>query len=215
MEAHIITNTINGKSYCDKTITTFEKRWKQHLVAARRGSAYPFHRAIRKYGPTAFVVQILTIPSDEEFDDEHILNEWEKFLIEGNGTFVRGYNLTFGGDGASGHVHSEQTRRKISEAHRGQQHALGRKMLAKTRFKISQSLLGRSKGCPGYKFSSEALLRRKGNRHAAKLPLSQVADIRRQRLEGHSSKALAVQFGVSRHTIDRVVRNLACQAGEP
>ena len=56
---YIITNTVNGKIYIGKT-RDMAVRWIDHKAKANRGDQRPgLHRAIRKYGPDAFVVRLL------------------------------------------------------------------------------------------------------------------------------------------------------------
>ena len=72
-------------------------------------------RALRKYGKENFSWYILCeCSSKKELDDR------EKFYIQEYNTRINGYNLTNGGDGVHGWVPSEETRKKISEANKGQ-----------------------------------------------------------------------------------------------
>lgn len=105
------TNIINGKSYIGVT-TNFENRKIAHKNSAIREDGYYFHRAIAKHGWDAFEWSII-VTSD---DMQELLIE-EQNLIEKLGThYLRnGYNLTLGGEGHLGHVHSPETRQKISE----------------------------------------------------------------------------------------------------
>lgn len=113
MVLYLIHNKINGKYYVGKTIYSLERRWSEHQTDARSGSSSYLHRAIRKYGAENFVISPLmsTLGSDEE------LKKWEVELI----SLFRandpnhGYNLTKGGEGMSGFVVPDETRRKISE----------------------------------------------------------------------------------------------------
>jgi hypothetical protein len=57
---YLITNTVNGKRYVGKTHRASRKRWADHCSAAKRGSQYPLHCAIRKYDKDAFAVVELT-----------------------------------------------------------------------------------------------------------------------------------------------------------
>lgn len=75
--------------YVGITTKGLDKRWKQHCEIKRRGV---LAKAIKKYGPAAFVV-------------EHVASSWsaaglnalEVILIAQHGTFGRGYNMTTGG----------------------------------------------------------------------------------------------------------------------
>jgi group I intron endonuclease len=83
---YLITNTVNGKQYIGKTTRTMEVRWYFHLDAAKRGSQTHLHRAIRKHGADAFLVEYLA----DGLDDEEII------MIERH---MPAYNMTRGGDG--------------------------------------------------------------------------------------------------------------------
>lgn len=75
---------------------------------------YYIHNAIRKYGWDNFKVEkiIVNVPEED-------LNNLERAYIAVENTKApNGYNLTDGGEGASGYVHSETSRKKIGESRR-------------------------------------------------------------------------------------------------
>lgn len=77
-------------------------------------SNYPFHRAIRKYKDKL----IWTIYKDGLSEEESSI--LESSLIQEFNTFVpNGYNATLGGEGSCGFVQSEESRKKMSIAHKG------------------------------------------------------------------------------------------------
>lgn len=100
----------SGKTYVGWTSRGWRRRWAQHCFDARRGSIYPFHCAIRKYGPEAFTHAVIaTVVSEAEAKALEV--EW----IAGLGTLAPGgYNATSGGDGQSGC--SAGTRERIRQA---------------------------------------------------------------------------------------------------
>ena len=54
---YLIRNVLEGGSlYVGKTTGTIQTRWAKHKSDARRGSSTHMARAIRKYGPEAFVI---------------------------------------------------------------------------------------------------------------------------------------------------------------
>lgn len=150
MQLYLVTNLIDGTMYVGKTIRPIEKRWMNHLSAARHGSSTHLHNAIRKYGAGAFVVDPLIL-SDEDFTDDQSLNDGERLMIRLLRVNCKLYNLTDGGEGLSnpsketrrkmseanlGRVWSDEARRNTSEARKGKTHS------AKTRVKIQKALTG-------------------------------------------------------------------------
>lgn len=86
-----ITNTVNEHIYVGKTIKTLGVRFSQHVhEAAKRQSQTHLHRAMRKYGVDAFIVDIL------EYTDAGNINERELHWVA---TLQPHYNMTEGGDG--------------------------------------------------------------------------------------------------------------------
>jgi hypothetical protein len=90
-----VTNTINGKAYAGQTIYDLEHRWNRHLSAARSGSKFRFHAAIRKYGPDPWKREVVY-----ENDDMAKIREVEaKIILEENLIGKAGYNAKPGGCG--------------------------------------------------------------------------------------------------------------------
>jgi group I intron endonuclease len=172
------TNTVNGKVYIG-----FDSNWpsrqQQHLIESAADDPEDgsiFHKALRKYGSSAFTWVVLC----QSRDGEHLLNEKEGYYIElYNSHYIEGYgyNMTYGGEGTLGRVHTKKTRKKISEskknrprtlkeqefmkrlneskrgvpqtqAHKEKRAAalMGHETPQETREKISKSLTGKKKG---------------------------------------------------------------------
>lgn len=93
---YLITNLINGKQYAGKTYRTARLRWNAHKSEAKQNNNRYLCKAIRRYGPEAFVV--VTV---REGMTKQQANEEERLLIRTlNLTDAEfGYNLTEGGDG--------------------------------------------------------------------------------------------------------------------
>lgn len=132
-EIYKITNKINNKIYIGLTIQGSRVRFLHHLYEARSGSIFPIHRALRKYKEENFELEtLITLP---EGQDKEELKRLEKFYIKdlkaNNRQF--GYNLTEGGDGTLGRLHSEETKEKI------RQKALGRKMSEESKKRMSEA----------------------------------------------------------------------------
>ena len=159
------TNTANGKVYVGKTTRTADERWTSLLQEVNRGASNAIHNAIRKHGAEAFTTDILY-----ETEDYGLLSVAERFfiLLHQSHRPENGYNLTLGGDGAApgelnpmwGRTHtdevkaklrilrlgtkqSEDTKRKIGEASRGEKNGFyGKAHTEATRKKLSEKLSG-------------------------------------------------------------------------
>ena len=113
---YVICNRLNDKKYVGQTcLETVEQRFKSHLDSAKYGSNLHLHRAMRKHGVESFDIQQLEECSAEDIDER------EKFWINELKTFgSAGYNSTIGGQhGFRDRKHSEETKKKCSEVHRG------------------------------------------------------------------------------------------------
>ena len=128
-----ITNLINGKSYVGKHKgTDFGEYW---------GSGSALHNAYKKYGKKNFKREILRYAS---FEDE--LDFMECFYIQECGTRrPYGYNIAFGGKGGYTGEMSEESRKKISDFHKGKPKSLAHRM------KLSKA----KKGIPTHKQTEE------------------------------------------------------------
>lgn len=105
-----IFNTVNGKAYVGQTWDSLDNRWKQHCMT---NCEMIVVRAIRKYGPAAFVMTALAACKNQmELDAAE-----DAFIVELGTLFPDGYNLKRGG--AHG-KHTTESRRKMSESHKGQ-----------------------------------------------------------------------------------------------
>jgi len=161
---YIVENRFNQKLYVGQT-TDLSKREEAHLYGYSRCPA--LNNAIKKYDKENFDFVIL-----ERCSSQEDLNEREIYWIrELNTVAPNGYNLKEGGQCGGklseetkekisnsnlGSTHTREAKRKISEASKGNNHALGYKHTEEARVRISQALKGR-------KFSDE---------HRRKLSLS-------------------------------------------
>lgn len=156
-EIYIIKNKINNKVYIGLTIQGARTRYLHHLYEARSGSPFPIHRAIRKHGEENFDMEVLiSVDAQEE------LKILEKAYIQEHRANNRqfGYNMTEGGDGTFGRLHSEETKELI------RQKAKGRKMSEETkqrmreaheRNKINDPLYYEKKRCGGFNITLSEL----------------------------------------------------------
>ena len=113
MEIYKIQNKINKKVYIGLSTQGWKVRINHHKSEARRGCDYKLHRAIRKYGVENFKFNLLeSCESNEELIGREIF--WIDALKATDDEF--GYNMTKGGDGTLGRMHSEETKKLQSEA---------------------------------------------------------------------------------------------------
>jgi hypothetical protein len=109
MIIYVVTNNINSLRYVGYASQTLVKRKGEHKKSINRGDSSHFYRAIRKYGFENFIWEI--IDSATNLGD---LKKKEIYWIKKLNTYKGpGYNMTPGGDGRSGYIATEETRRKL------------------------------------------------------------------------------------------------------
>ena len=106
----------NGKIYFGITICGLKTRMKSHMhnafVAKCKSSIYI---AIRKYGVDALKIETILSGTRQEI----VLAEIEHIQRFKTNKREFGYNLTSGGDGATGYIPSEEVKAKISASNKG------------------------------------------------------------------------------------------------
>lgn len=134
-DVYKITNKITGKVYIGITNQGAGARYRHHWYEARIGEPAPIHRSMAKYGEENFTLEIIDFA-----DTYEELKEKEKYWIKQYDSMNRekGYNLTEGGDGTFGRMHSEETKDKI------RQKAIGRKASEETKKKMSETRKGKT-----------------------------------------------------------------------
>lgn len=145
---YIATSKTTGKSYVGKSIVSMKSRIDNHLAFVRRNSPLVFHRAIRKYGINDFEWQII-FESDvrdvlirveimeikerntktphgynmtdggEGFRGLHFTDEHRRKLSESNKRAATPELRALRSRIHKGKVVSEETRKKLSNAHKG------------------------------------------------------------------------------------------------
>ncbi len=136
--------------YIGKTMKSLSRRKRQHKSASfGKAPTTVFHRALRKYGLSAFSWEVI-FNSDDQFE----LIAAEIRFIESMKTYIpAGYNMTTGGDGIplpaearqkigkanKGHRHSEETKRHLRLIN------LGKKMAPESIAKTAAALTGRKR----------------------------------------------------------------------
>ena len=104
----------NGKHYIGLTTTSLDQRTKQHKSCAKNGDTKCLYNALRKYDmvDTLELIEIDTADTLEELCEKEI-----GYIIEYNSYYMNknGYNMTYGGEGVTGYVYTEEDKQKISE----------------------------------------------------------------------------------------------------
>lgn len=131
-------NLINGHVYIGKTTKSLISRKSSHKsIALKSKQNTYFHRAIRKYGWDNFEWSILC-----ETGSESKLNALEKFYISAYRKMTSCYNMTDGGEGATGYNPPTETRLRISKSLIGNKRTLGYNPSPETRKKFSEMFSG-------------------------------------------------------------------------
>lgn len=108
---------LTGQSYIGKTVKTLGQRAgnKEGIGYTQDGRTSKFAQAIRKYGFSAFISEVLEIT-----DDPEKAKELEKYYIWKYDSINNGFNTLPGGDcGPLGQPMKEEIKKKLSESHKG------------------------------------------------------------------------------------------------
>ena len=112
--------------YIGQTCRELKERIKEHLSDSRIKTEpcynYPFYRAIRKYGETNLIWEVIdNASSHEELDQKEIywIQYYNTYLGNKN---CNGYNQNMGGSGQCNLVQTEETKQKIRDSISGEKH---------------------------------------------------------------------------------------------
>jgi len=134
---YIITNTINNKHYIGESVN-IHKRLNSH----KNRKEQVIHKAFVKYGIDNFSVYIEYLPN---FSKDDLLNLEEELIKRFNTIAPHGYNISERGSNSKvwlGRKHTEETKRKISNFHKGNTYCLGHKASDERKRKLSLSKMG-------------------------------------------------------------------------
>lgn len=125
-------NLESGKMYIGQTLHP-EKRFNEHKNSKKRDWHVDYKKNPWKY---EYSVIEYDIPEDK-------LDEREIFWIKFFGSYRNGYNLNEGGGGQRGYKHSEETKKKMSENHKGEKsYWYGKHPSEEHKRKLSEALKG-------------------------------------------------------------------------
>lgn len=134
-----IVNNINGKTYIGQTKEGFQRRYYLHDWKLRNNIHDNFHlqSSFNKYGDTHFTFEIVEI-----IDDVKLLDEREKYWIQYYRKICKCYNVQDGGQPESLHRYiTDEQRKYVGELNR--QRMLGSKLSEETKRKMSESHKGK------------------------------------------------------------------------
>lgn len=100
-----ITNIVNGKVYIGQTIRPIEDRFHRHINDAMSNRLNThFARAIRKYGPDNFKIEVIDSSTSQKE-----LTEKEQYWIRYYNSVENGYNETDAKDKCGGNTYQSKT----------------------------------------------------------------------------------------------------------
>ena len=106
-----ITHKESGKCYIGQAVDVTE-RWKEHCYPS--SECKKIRNAIQKYGKDAFTFEVVLEVPQEEVD------YYETLIIALNDSVENGYNICYQGHSRRGTKHSDETKKKLSEAMSGE-----------------------------------------------------------------------------------------------
>lgn len=216
-----------GRVYVGQTHRKFEQRREEHCYQAARGKLKLFHAALAKYGIDAFDWEVL----ESDITSVDIADQREVAWIEKLDAHVSmgGFNLTKGGHGSSGFLHTEESRKKIGDRFRGipktpeQRVKMGAAISVarkgkkygprslETRQRISASQRGKTK-TGGWKHSESARAKQSANSPLCK-SVTAVNIVDGSEREFRSQTEAGKSLGISSLLISECCRGLRKEAG--
>ena len=132
-----IINTQTDKCYIGSAVK-IERRWNEHKNLLQKNSHHSryLQRSWNKHGADSFLFEVLEHVDDKQDlipREQHYMDLYESYHRE------KGYNICPTAHSCLGRIHSEETKRKMSTAHKG------RKFTAETRERMRLSSIERWK----------------------------------------------------------------------
>lgn len=198
-----ISNNINGKCYIGQS-WNIEKRWK-HYISINCKNQRKLHHALKKYGVKNFTFEILEIFDNNISQD--ILNEREIHYIDCFNSIKEGYNLTEGG--SNGKL-SEETKKLISEKHKGktlsEEHIEKLKESHRGIIPSKETLKKRSDAIKGIPLSEE---------HKKKIGIANSKSLKGKKLSEATKQKIGEKSKLFRHTKDSKRKISEAKKGKP
>jgi group I intron endonuclease len=200
MFVYLITNIINGKRYVGQTTNSLECRWAAHQKSKNCRYLYA---AINKYGKDNFTIESICEPPTID-----LMNEFEAEYIHLYNTLVpNGYNLTEGGRVPR---HNSDTRKKMSESHKGFRPPFSFRESWTPEMRKSAGLRSAVRFSNDEYRAKMSMLFSGDKNPNAKLTFEQAQEIRRLYLTNeYTQTELAIKFSVDQVSVSRIVLNQA------
>ena len=209
---YMIRCKINNKIYIGRS-KNIKDRWKQHKKELRNNKHCNknIQKDWNKYGQDNFEFNIIVECEEDK------LNELERKYINEYKSCGFGYNMTFGKDENGAEIHTEETRKKMSEAKKGENHPMygktgennpnyGKHRTEETRKKISETKMGYNHTEETKKKMSENHSDFSGSKNPqANVVICIYPD--GTQTEPMCIKELAKYLGLDRGTVRRVINN--------
>ncbi len=185
-----IVNKLDGKIYVGQSIDVYYRMNDIH-----KNCKYLFH-ALQKFGRENFEYSILEICEEKELDEREIY--WIKKLK--SHVSEDGYNISWGGNATmKGLKHSEESKKKISDAVKGENHPLwGTHQSEESKKKNRESQLGEKSHMFGKHHSDEMKQRLSKIRHNDIDHVSNKIGAENPKFGSKSKNATSKYFGVIR-----------------
>jgi group I intron endonuclease len=208
MKSGIYQITIKGKIYIGSA-TSLYNRMHRHLhdLNKKKHCNRKLQNYFNKYGLNNFLFEVI------EYCDVEVLIQREQYFLDTKKPF---FNICKIAGNTMGVLHSEETKKKLSEMRKGKQSSLGRKLSEETKKKISDKakerglhenfMLGSIKANTGRKQSKEEIEKRVLKQ--IKLNKQQVTKIRKMLSDGVYQHEIAKKYKVSQRVISKINNNI-------
>ncbi len=204
MGIYLIICLVTNKYYIGSAVD-FDDRWRLHLLFFRRGNHHNRHmqRAWDKHGEAQFGFFILEITDDLEVREQYWIDKLDAVNRH------RGYNICKAGRNRHGVKASEETRKLLSDSHKGHTHS------AETKAKMSAAHKGNSVN-KGRVWSKEAIASRVagaiGKKRSAEGRANMSAAQRGRKLSSEAKLAMSLA-AKKRHARERLQKSVEANDG--